>query len=495
MGIIIKQSIRGTIYSYLGVLLGVVNVLVLMPNILLTEEIGLINLLVAISNIFAEFSTLGFNQVTTRLFSYFRNKQNKNNGYLFIIFSVVTVGFLLSVLVFFLIKPYVVKNSLEGSVLFERNVLFLLPLIFGTLYYTVFDNLLKVLYSSTIGTLYKEVIFRVLTFVNLIFVYFGIYSFNLFFLIYVITLMLPAIMLFVEIMRRRELSFRRVRGFISSELKNQIIKVASFGMLSSVGSIVVLNIDKYLVASYLDLRATGIYSIAFFIGSLILKPSTALSKISSVILADSWKNNDLRTIFDVYRQGCLHLYLVGIYILLGIWINIDNIFSILPEQYSNGEYVVLIIGLAYLLEMISGPGGMIIITSKHFPLLTYMRVSSGLVLVLAGYFLIPPYGINGAALSVLISHFVLSAAKITFIYMKFKEHPFDKNFLIISIIAIVSYVSVMFLPVVINTYIDILVRSSIFSGVFLFLLLKLKVSKSVRDIFDNIIRQVIKIKN
>ncbi len=489
MGIIIKQSIRGTIYSYAGVILGTINVLFLMPNLLLAEEIGLINLLVALSNIFAEFSALGFNQVTTRLFSYFRNKQNKNNGYLFILLSVTCAGLILSVIVFFFTKSSLINSSGGKSTLFSNYVFLLIPLIGGTLFYNVFDNLLKVLYSSTVGTFYKEVIFRILVFINLAMVYLNLYEFHMFLFIYVITLLLPTVFLFIDIARKGELSFRRSPGFINSELRKQMIKVAFFGMLSSVASMAITNIDKYLVTAYLDLKSTGIYSIAFFMGSLILKPSTALSKISSVILADSWKKNDLKTIFTIYREGCAHMYLIGLYILLGIWINIGNIFHLLPSEYANGEMVVLIIGLAFLVEMISGASGMIMATSRDFPLLTYFRVSSGIVLITAGYFLIPEYGINGAAFSVLCSHLTLSISKIIFMYIKFKVHPFDRNMLFISLIAIISYGLLTFLPELRNVFVDIVVRSSLFTLLFLFLTLKFNVSQSVRDIFNSIINK------
>lgn len=43
MGIIIKQSIKGTIFSYIGVVLGFVTVGLLWPKLLNADQIGLIN--------------------------------------------------------------------------------------------------------------------------------------------------------------------------------------------------------------------------------------------------------------------------------------------------------------------------------------------------------------------------------------------------------------------------------------------------------------------
>ncbi|NCB60165.1 MAG: hypothetical protein EOM46_22405 [Gammaproteobacteria bacterium] len=95
MGIIIKQSIRGSVWSYLGVLVGFVTTSYLFPNYLSTDAVGLLGLLMAWSMLFAQISSLGFHGVTSRLFPYFRNRENGHNGFLFIAFMVMIAGFIL----------------------------------------------------------------------------------------------------------------------------------------------------------------------------------------------------------------------------------------------------------------------------------------------------------------------------------------------------------------------------------------------------------------
>ena len=492
MGIIIKQSIKGTIYSYLGAFLGVVNVLVLMPKVLLSEQIGLINLLVALSNVFAEFSALGFNQVTTRLFSYFRNRTNKHNGFLFITLAVTFIGLVISIAVFFILRPGLIESKGQGNDLFIEYNILLVPIIIGTLYYNVFDNLLKVLYSSTLGTFYKEVFFRMLLFFLLLALQFKLIDFSSFLFGYVVILIVPAAILMFSLIRKKELSAKPLFGFVDRQLRGQMIKVSWFGMLSSISSMVISNLDKYIAAANLDLKNTGIYSIAFFMGSIILKPSMAFSKISSVILADSWKKDDLQAIKNIYREGCLHMYLAGAFILLGIWINLHNIFLLLPPEYAAGQIVVIIIGLAYLTEMISGASGMILVTSKHYPFLTYLRIISGLILIGSGYLLAPVYGIKGVAMSVLLSRTFLSGSKIIFLYAKFKMHPFGRNMNLTTLVSLVSFGVVWFIPYFNNVYIDILVRSSLFSVIFLGLTLAFRISASVEEIIFGYINRFVK---
>lgn len=43
--------------------------------------------------------------------------------------------------------------------------------------------------------------------------------------------------------------------------------------------------------------------------------------------------------------------------LLAIWINLDNIFSLMPDSYSAGRYVFLFLGLGRVFEMYAGLTG------------------------------------------------------------------------------------------------------------------------------------------
>ncbi len=82
MGIIAKQSIKGSVYTYAGAAIGFISTGLLMPKFFAAEQIGLINLLIAITAIFSQFGGLGFVGVLSRLFPYFRDEEKKHNGVL-----------------------------------------------------------------------------------------------------------------------------------------------------------------------------------------------------------------------------------------------------------------------------------------------------------------------------------------------------------------------------------------------------------------------------
>jgi len=173
MGIIIKQSIKGSIWSYLGVAVGFVTTAYLFPNYLSTDTIGLFGLLLAWSALFTQFSSLGFHGVTSRLFPYFRDNKKGHNGFLFITLMVMICGFALFLAAFYFLKPWLVESNLEKSQLFADYVYLLIPITLFTLIFSLLDVFNKLLYDAVFGTFLTEFLQRLLILGAVLFYVFG----------------------------------------------------------------------------------------------------------------------------------------------------------------------------------------------------------------------------------------------------------------------------------------------------------------------------------
>ncbi len=148
MGIIIKQSIRGSIWSYLGVIIGFVTTSYLYPNYLSTDLVGLFSLLVSYATLFGQFSLLGLPGITSRLFPVFRDKASAHHGFMWLSLLFFAMGFLLFIGCFFLIAPWLQTNNMEKSALFA-DYIYLIPLLtFFSMLFIQLDNYNKVLYNA-----------------------------------------------------------------------------------------------------------------------------------------------------------------------------------------------------------------------------------------------------------------------------------------------------------------------------------------------------------
>ena len=83
MGIVKRDSIAITVLSYVGVVVGYVNKILLFPNFLSEEQVGLTSILVSLAVMYAQFSALGINSTVVKFFPFFRTPDRRHNGFFF----------------------------------------------------------------------------------------------------------------------------------------------------------------------------------------------------------------------------------------------------------------------------------------------------------------------------------------------------------------------------------------------------------------------------
>jgi len=487
LGIIKKQSILGSVYSYIGVALGFVVMGILLPRILSTDQVGLLRVMVSYATLFAQFAGLGFGAVTIKLFPHFRDASRKHHGFLGIALLIGLVGFLIAASVYLLIKPYLLEHAQEKSELFFTYYYYVIPLIFFTLLFNIFDNYYRVLYNAVKGIYYKEVVQRILTLVIILLFFFQIINFRQLVILYVLVLISPSLILFVSLIRSKQLHLKPDTNFITPELRKEMIQVGFYGILASFSGVLVLNIDIIMVNSMVGLSAAGIYAITFYFGTLILVPLRTMGKISSVVISDAWKNNDKETINDIYRRSSISLSVVGVLLFIGIWGNIDNVFHILGNSYISGKMVIFFIGIANLFDIAVGINSHIIVNSKYYRYLSFFLLIFAVIIVVSNILLIPVYGLVGAAMASFISKFLYNFIKVVFLYRKFRFQPFSYRHFLLYIIAFAAYWVSTFLPPFKNYIVDIIFRSSLIFMLFTIPVYFLKISEDINNSADKII--------
>jgi len=490
LGIIQKQSIKGSFISYIGILIGFVTGGILLPTLLSPEENGVLALLNTYSLLGATFATLGINAVSNRLFPYFRNPAKKHNGYLTIVLITSLIGFVISIIIFFTIKPVIIKDSLEDSALFVDYIYLIIPLIFFTLLFQILDIYYAVLYNAVKGLFIKEFLQRIFILAALLFVLFKVLEFDKFVLAWVIALSLPGIILLVNLIKDGEFVISLPpKSFISTSLRTSMLSVGFFGIIVAFSNILIMNIDRIMINSMLGLELTGIYDRAAYFGILIIIPSRAIiNKISTVVIADAWKSEDISTIKQIYSTTSVNQLIFGLLVFIGIWANIDNVLKILPPSYEEGKYVIFFIGLANLFTMISGVSGPILSTSKYFKTLTLFILIFVALVISSNLILIKILGLMGAAIASAFSVMVYCLLRYVFLLIKYKLQPYSYKHLIIIIIGLGVYFLNVLIPDLGKTdspdfmmIIDIFVRGSFIVLVFGFMILKTKVSQDINN--------------
>jgi O-antigen/teichoic acid export membrane protein len=491
MGIIEKQATRNAIYSYLGAVLGFVTVM-WMSHILTPSENGAIGIISSYAVLFAQFANLGFTSVTVRFFPYFRNTDKGHNGFLYYAMLVTFVGFLICWAVFLFLKPYLIESNKEKSTLFVTYLYYLMPLTFFTVFFNIFDSYLRACYSSVVGSITKEVIQRLSIIALLIVYFFKLLSFSQMMFFYILFTCLPTLMLVVYIIRQKEWHVKPVRGFMSKELRSEMIKLGLYSILAGGAGAIILNIDNIMVNQLLGEAQSGIYRIAFYFGTIILIPARSIYRITSSIVAEHFKTDNVREITKLYRQTCNNQLTMGLLLFIGIWANIDNIIQLLPPAFASGRNVILIVSAGYVIEMATGINQVIIVNSRYYRYDTYFVFLLVGVTILANYLLIPLYGIAGSALATAITVLFANTLRFLLLYFIYKMQPYDRNTLKLILVAVIAFLPGYFIPYLNNLFIDIAVRSGIVASLFILLIF---ITEATPEINQKIRKNLIRFSN
>jgi O-antigen/teichoic acid export membrane protein len=198
-------------------------------------------------------------------------------------------------------------------------------------------------------------------------------------------------------------------------------------LVGNLGSKLGERVNSVMLGTISTLSNAGIYSVAFFISDSIDAPRRAISRISSPLLADKWKEGKMDEIEELYKKSSLNQLIVGVALLLAVWVSVDDIFRWMPngEVFQEGKYVILIIGIARLVDMVTGVNTEIISYSLFYRYNFYLVIFLGLSNVVFNLLLIPIFQLNGAALATLASLTLYNLLKFIIIHWKHGK-PGDK---------------------------------------------------------------------
>jgi O-antigen/teichoic acid export membrane protein len=245
------------------------------------------------------------------------------------------------------------------------------------------------------------------------------------------------------------------------EIKSQI-KYGVYVILGGGAAALVARLDMIMIEYFMDLKQVAYYGLAFFIASVIKTPSRSIAAISSPLLAKAFEQNNSTEIKDIYRKSSINLLIIGALLFLGIWLNIDEILSILPEKFQQGKQVIFYIGLAQIFNLMTGVNGLIIINSDFYKLDLYLNILLVVLTIIINVLLIPVYGIEGAAMATATSLFIYNFLKLLVVKVKIKVQPFSFNTYKVIALACIVYFLVPVIPLDFsNDFFSIIIRSII----------------------------------
>ena len=485
MGIVRNQSIKNSISFYIGMVIGAVNTVIIYPNVFedKPEHFGLIQILIAYAIVVSTFTTFGTPKTFVKFFPTIKEK-----GQLYFL-SIITplIGFVLASLSYFLFKEQIF-GLLNASELLRDNFFYIILLVFFIGFYDVLTAISRSFLSAATPTFINEVFLKFYSMSVLLLHWFDFLDFSTFLKIYLFGFVLKfAILLFIQWKNDR---FKFNMSIKDIDIK-ELIRFGVFVMVGGASIMIVTRVDMMMIGSLLDLQQVAFYTVAFFIGNAIKVPAKSIGAISIPLVAMAWENQDYKQIQTLYSKSSINQLIFGGVFFVCIWLNIDEVFSLLPDNFRGGKWVVFYIGLSQLFNIASGVNGTIIINSKYYRYDLYTNVILVFITIATNYILIPKYGIDGAAMATAISVLLFNMIRLVLIKVKMNMQPFSKQTVITFFVLLFVYFIVDLFPLSSVVIFDIIWKSLLALLLFVPIVLKLNLSEDISGIVKDLKNRLI----
>lgn len=477
MGVVLKQSFKNTISTYIGFGIGAVNTLFLYTNFLTDDYYGLVAFLLSAANIMMPFTAFGVHNAIIKFYSSFKTKNSINSFLTLMLF--LPLAFIIPA-VFIGYFSY----SAIGALLSKENpivgdyVWHIFALAIAMAYFEIFFAWSKVQLRTVFGNVMKEIFHRTCIMVLLFMVYLQWLTADQFILalvgVYVLRMLIMKF--YAYSIRFPKFKFHKLQTLPS------ILKYAALMIIAGSVAMLIMDIDKFMIGLMLEnIGQVAYYSVAVFIATVIAVPQRAMHQIMMPLTAKYLNEQNNIALEDLYKRSSMSLLVVSGFIFLLIVLNINQLYEILPEKFTGGLFVVVIISIAKLYDNSLGNNNAILFNSDYYRMVLLFGVVLAILAIVLNLIFIPVYGIEGSAFATFLAVTIYNTVKLIFVRQKFKIQPFTWSSLKLVIVLVVLCILMYFWDFPFHSIVNITLKSVLIGILYFILVYKLDISEDISN--------------
>ncbi|MEH6512803.1 MAG: polysaccharide biosynthesis C-terminal domain-containing protein [Maribacter arcticus] len=474
MGIVLKQSLNNTIVTYIGFAIGAINTLFLYTNFMQPNNYGLIQVILSVSAVLMPILAFGVPNSLVKFYFSFKNDTSQDGFLTLMLLLPLVLIIPIGILSYF-------ANEAIGNLLSKENDIvrdYVWHIFFvgmAMAYFEVFYAWARIRMKSMFGNFMKEIFCRIAQTILLILLWFNIIDIEFF-----INGLVGCYIVRTVIMKTYAYQLRKPKlNFSFPENWQSIVKYSALIILGGSTAIVLMEVDKVMLNNFLKIENVAYYAVAGFIASTIAVPSRAMHQITYPLTATYLNDKDISALKELYQKSSLTLFIISGLLFLLILLNLSELYELLPENYSGGFMIVFWIGLAKVYDSLLGNNNSILFNSDYYRSILFFGVLLAALAIVFNLWLIPTYGIDGAAIASFTAFFIYNTLKLIYVKAKFKIVPFThetwKVFALLIIVGVLfSIFSLPFHPII-----NIAVKSILMIIMYLGVLYRFKISEDV----------------
>ncbi len=182
----------------------------------------------------------------------------------------------------------------------------------------------------------------------------------------------------------------------------------------------------------------GIYNTAFLISNVLALVFMGFNASFAPVISDLYHNNKLRELRSLYSsltRGILILIVPAFCWLIGFG---DDLLRFFGPEFVSGYVPLLVLAVSVVVRCVVGTVGTLLVMSGHqrynavnIVIVTSMNIGLNL-------FLIPRYGLLGAAIATAVSVSVIDTVGLIEVRALLKIHPYSRAFIKVAVAALVA---------------------------------------------------------
>jgi len=485
MGIVLNQSFKNTIITYIGFAIGAINTLYLYPIYLGATYYALTNYILSAANVIMPLFAIGMQNTLVKFYSQYKTEEEREQFLsftaLFPILMCIPLG-IIGIFFFDDITAFVTKKNPV-----VKEFMFLIPFVgICMAYFEIFYAWARVHMHSVFGNFIKEVGLRLVSTIALIGLYFHwmtliqfvYFTAAIYFAAFLIT------MFYAFYIKKPNFQIT-----IPENVKS-VMEYTFFIILSGSVANLLLDGDKLILNQYMEIENIAYYSVATYIALVISVPSRAMHQIVYPITAKLMHENKHEELNILYKKTSINLQIVGGFVMLCIFVNINQLYEIVPKDYRGGIPVVFMIGLSKYFDLILGNNNAIIFNTKYYRTVLFLGLGLVVLTFVLNIIFIPFFGIMGSAFATLLSITFYSLAKLLFVVKKLDLYPFTKQNVHSLAVTTVLFLLFYFWEFPVYPLIGIALKSILVTILYVYLNYKFKISPEINNVINSVFKKI-----
>jgi len=383
---------------------------------------------IIVLRVFTLFSKLGMDTFSIRFIASFAKQGKWKSIQLFrnkIICLLSITSLIFSLLMYYFSDD--IANLVHAKVEHVRlNAFFVLPMAFFMLHYQSLRGLKKIAEFSFFYRMAQATFSIILIFIITQFFVDG----NVPVYAYLSSLAIVSLLAFIVFFN----SYNKIKRISDEEqieeLKySEILKVSIPLMFAQSVQFIMAWTDKLMLGNMMGSEEVGIYFTAFKLSMFASIALMAINSIASPKFAEMFAKNDMAGLKKVAHQSSKMIFLATLPLVLLFFAFPEFLLGLFGEEFKVGVKAFVFLSFGKLISSFSGSvGNLLQMTGKQVIFMNVLFVGA-IVNVLLNFFLIPKFGINGAALASMISLSMWNLIMVYFVKREFGFYTFYIPFL------------------------------------------------------------------